>query len=559
MKKPKLMQVGIAVMIIAMITVTCLLAYNSYYIKRSEQKAHERIDRYINSDLSYEEAAYEEEIQVLSELSAMPYVSDSDRGHVYERLAQIYKFKDDTLSFYHTMGSALYYLEKSENTSIAVNIYEDIANYYITDNNYAQAEKILEKAYEVSPIEDISDPQVRSYAYRMQAIIFRHKGEFEKARRQIDLSTRIVNDNPDTFWYGSYLVINDAVLGGIAFDEGLYNEAREILKKNEDSEYLSPVAYADIITRDFILPYYDTACKLAAREGRLDDLDKLLAEFTEASEKYGFYKKELSIILSLLEDGYDLPEGMREELTQRTIMIYDRVSQIQSDEYAEMINSPLESGMREQELIHNQEVARTRSIRLYLIVLLITLIIIVILSLVIHHALTDELTRIGNRRALDYYLKYLTIMKVRVTIAMMDVDNFKKVNDTYGHDQGDAVLMRLGSILKDLRSRHIRCFRYGGEEFVFLARELDKGTVLRIADSIRTEVSYQKWEFPGRITVSIGVSDGRANKETVRLADENMYHSKTHGKNAVSYDINGEKTILRDSENFTDEEGSSLS
>jgi diguanylate cyclase (GGDEF)-like protein len=150
-------------------------------------------------------------------------------------------------------------------------------------------------------------------------------------------------------------------------------------------------------------------------------------------------------------------------------------------------------------------------------------------------------------------------MKIRVNIAMLDVDNFKKVNDNFGHDQGDAVLMRIGSLLKGTRSRNIRCYRYGGEEFVMLFRNFDKGTVLRIADSFRMDISWQTWDFPGIITVSIGVAEGRANKDTVRLADENMYYSKTHGKDAVTYDINGEKVIMQMGDAPTDAKGLSRS
>ncbi|MCR5291611.1 MAG: hypothetical protein K6E28_01825, partial [Eubacterium sp.] len=117
------------------------LVYTRIYSESVRARTHERVSSYINEDLQYNESEYDAYLEQLNELIALPHISDSDKGHVYERMAQIYKFRNDTLSFYHTMGNALYYLEKGSNRSIAVNIYEDIANYYISDCNYDEAEK----------------------------------------------------------------------------------------------------------------------------------------------------------------------------------------------------------------------------------------------------------------------------------------------------------------------------------------------------------------------------------------------------------------------------------
>lgn len=69
---------------------------------------------------------------------------------------------------------------------------------------------------------------------------------------------------------------------------------------------------------------------------------------------------------------------------------------------------------------------------------------------------------------------------------------------------------------------------------------LDTHATVRLAENIRRDIEWQTWDFPRKITVSIGISSGKATNETVRLADECMYHSKTHGKNTVSYEQNGD-------------------
>lgn len=540
MKKTDSKKIIIAITLILAAIIVWYLVYTLIYRESVRARTHERVSTYINEDLQYNESEYDTYLETLNELIALPHISDSDKGHVYERMAQIYKFKNDTLSFYHTMGNALYYLEKGSNRSIAVNIYEDIANYYISDCNYEEAQKTIQNVYSICPIGEIEDPQVRSYAYRMEAILARHRGDLGSAMDDIEESDRIAEEYPDRFWHDSYVAINDAVRGGIMFDEGRIEEAESFIDEYKDNEFFSIPIYADIMTRDFVLPYYETACKLAAYHGDEDDLKQLLEKCLAAGSKYGFKKKVLNIILDILNGDYSLTDETRAELTDSTLLIYGQITEEMSNEYAAMINSPLEDGIREQEDFEREKAERSIAAKIYAVTILITLIIITILTFVIRRSLTDPLTGIGNRRALDYFLGFMRILGRKVHILMIDADDFKQINDTYGHDQGDVVLKRIGALLGAMKAGNNRSFRYGGEEFVMILNYLDTNATVRLAENIRRDIEWQTWDFPRKITVSIGISSGKATNETVRLADECMYHSKTHGKNTVSYEQNGD-------------------
>lgn len=540
MKKTDSKKIIIAITLILAAIIVWYLVYTLIYRESVRARTHERVSTYINEDLQYNESEYDTYLETLNELIALPHISDSDKGHVYERMAQIYKFKNDTLSFYHTMGNALYYLEKGSNRSIAVNIYEDIANYYISDCNYEEAQKTIRNVYSICPIGEIEDPQVRSYAYRMEAILARHRGDLGSAMDDIEESDRIAEEYPDRFWHDSYVAINDAVRGGIMFDEGRIEEAESFIDEYKDNEFFSIPIYADIMTRDFVLPYYETACKLAAYHGDEDDLKQLLEKCLAAGSKYGFKKKVLNIILDILNGDYSLTDETRAELTDSTLLIYGQITEEMSNEYASMINSPLEDGIREQEDFEREKAERSIAAKIYAVTILITLIIITILTFVIRRSLTDPLTGIGNRRALDYFLGFMRILGRKVHILMIDADDFKQINDNYGHDQGDIVLKRIGALLGAMKAGNNRSFRYGGEEFVMIVNYLDTNATVRLAENIRRDIEWQTWDFPRKITVSIGISSGKATNETVRLADECMYHSKTHGKNTVSYEQNGD-------------------
>ena len=542
-RRTVLKRIIIVISVIAVLTAVFFLIMIPYK-KSVAKRTHERINYYIDNELSYEEDSYGKYIIEVNQLLNLPYITDYDKGHLYERLAQIYKFQEDTLSFYHALGNALYYLNKAEDKSIAVNIYEDIANYYLTDCNLEQAKIYVNKASEICPSEDIQDPQVKSYAYRMQAIMMIHDGNLDEARKLIDISTSILSQNSDTLWYPSYVAINDMVYAAIYYEEGNYDEASSLIDKHKDSEFFSSPIYADITTRDFVLPYYDVACKLAALQDDEEQLMLYLTEYRTSSRKFGYTKQEQKILTEISEGGYELSEGTRSEINDRILENYKLIVETQSNDYAALISEPLENGIDEQAKLNESLEAARRKNMLRLLDVIIAVTILLVIFLIVSRSLRDPLTGVGNRRKMNYSLLTGFLYSGNVSFIMMDIDNFKRVNDTYGHDKGDEVLKRLGILLKLMHNHKNRCFRYGGEEFVMIVYDSDPAMALRIAENVRRDFEWQKWDFMDGVTISLGVSTGRLSQATLVEADKNLYYSKEHGKNAVTYTIDGVPTII---------------
>ena len=517
------------------------------YRETTARHTHERIESYLNNDLSYEEASYDQYIYDITQLIELPYITDYDKGHLYERMAQIHKFRGDTISFYHTLGNALYYLNKSEDTSIAVNIYLDIANYYLNDCNIEQAELYTNKAIETCPLEDIKDEQVKSYAYRMQAIMMIQDGNIEEAEKMIDISSSILLLHTDAFWYESYNSINDIVYATIAYKKGNFDEADAILEEYKDSGLFSSPIYADIATRDFVLPYYNVACKLAAENDNEDKLIEYLSEYKTASDKFGFIKQEQKLLIEISEGGYNLSDKTNSLITDRILSNYKNIVETQSNDYAALITEPLEAGINEQAELNASLEAERHKNKLRLLDVVIAISIILIILAIVSHSMRDPLTGVGNRRKMNYYILPGLISSRKVSFIMMDIDNFKRVNDTYGHDKGDVVLKRLGVLLKLMHNHKNKAFRYGGEEFVMIVYDSDPSMALRIAENIRRDFQWQKWDFMDGVTISLGVATGRLSKETLIEADNNLYYSKEHGKNAVTYTVDGIQKIVSSS------------
>ena len=121
---------------------------------------------------------------------------------------------------------------------------------------------------------------------------------------------------------------------------------------------------------------------------------------------------------------------------------------------------------------------------------------------------------------------------------MCDIDGFKKYNDTFGHQAGDKVLLRLADIMRE-SSRNIDVpARYGGEEFVVLLPRAGREKAIEVAEKIRADMENSQMDTGEKVTVSSGVAcypeDAKNRHDLVRLADENLYLAKRSGKNRVS-------------------------
>lgn len=155
----------------------------------------------------------------------------------------------------------------------------------------------------------------------------------------------------------------------------------------------------------------------------------------------------------------------------------------------------------------------------------------------------DPLTGLLNRHALDVAIEREMARSARhlypLSVLLMDLDHFKRVNDTYGHDAGDAVLKAFAEVAAGVLRRDDVLGRQGGEEFMALLPGSDRSSALRVAERIRAAVAATPIEHEGRaitVTVSIGVAtamDRASWDDALRAADAALYEAKHSGRDRV--------------------------
>ena len=163
-------------------------------------------------------------------------------------------------------------------------------------------------------------------------------------------------------------------------------------------------------------------------------------------------------------------------------------------------------------------------------------------------ALTDDLTRMYNRRRIEEVMEdFVEESKCEngpIYVFLMDIDYFKKVNDTYGHEIGDNVLRKVAAVLKEHMHEDCLSGRWGGEEFMIVARHITRTMALDLAEKIRKDISEVSYDPVPKLTVSIGIVE-MVSTDTVldlyRRVDKALYQAKKAGRDCVFFGSSDKK------------------
>lgn len=151
----------------------------------------------------------------------------------------------------------------------------------------------------------------------------------------------------------------------------------------------------------------------------------------------------------------------------------------------------------------------------------------------------DQLTQMYNRRIFDADITTAIIEALRekqsLVLIMLDIDYFKKINDTYGHQMGDEILIQIANIIKENTREYDRVYRVGGEEFIVILKNIDVQESLELATRIKQEVE-NFYKHDKEVTASLGVCKYNNQDDVTQFykkVDDALYTAKDSGRNVV--------------------------
>ncbi len=529
----KIIQNTIGLIVTTIIIIAIIQVTYYYYSEHMKLVNHNEITEFIDTELTFEQDSLTKELAMIDDFLDERYLNNEDIGRLYERKSNIYKFQNDYANYARSIGYALYYLENSDDIDYTANILLDLAMFYLVNDNYECAQDSMAELYEITSIENIKDNQVRSYAYRLRGILkFRNKQYFAAEQDFLKAQNAIANSNTGIY-EEAYTAMNEVNLAKVYYFEGRLDEAQAIIDKYEDSDLFNQSTYASFLVRDFVLPYYEAVIYITSSEA--PEYTDVLDIYMSYCEQYNYFSWELNTLIFLLEHR---PPATKTEMKSFYTVInkaYANAAYTGSQTYTALINGEIEDSI--ETVRDNQYHSKSRSnrTRIYLIILLVSIILAVTTGAIIKTSKYDALTGVLSRGAFDDDLAKTIKRNTPYGIIMIDIDDFKKVNDTYGHQTGDIVLKELGKILVSFKNSQITPYRYGGEEFVVIVYANALSTINLIGENIRKVFSIVDWDFaPVTLSVGIAVSDDDF-ATTLKRADENLYISKTTGKNKTTF------------------------
>lgn len=471
------------------------------------------------------------------------YLSVRQKADLYENLGYYYYQKSRMTDYLNIIGDILFYTQEAEMPEKAILNYSLLAQYYLEAGADKSGYETILNARRIMNFYRISDPVIRSQALHSYGRFLLYESDFEDALKAEGVMEE------DALLIAKY----DPSFGRHSLRRALGFKAYIMMMqgKTEESYALAEKLYSEYFDEneefnhagiyDFLLPLFRIKTMWALRNSNYAKALEFNREYGKITRKYDFLMKKIDLSREVL---FSLPDSMNEERKQLMWEVgqdSEKLSQKFLNEYTGIAGQKLTSTMQNLQYENVRARMKKRIFQLILLFIGILLVLVLIIDVIYSETQIDGLTKLRNRRALNIRLGHLASSGKRYSAIMIDIDDFKKLNDSFGHDFGDEVLRGIAQLLLMNERHNIKCYRYGGEEMVIILEHIDLEHAVKFSERIRTEISLLRWRENVRVTASFGL--GYEMPDSVKEADENMYLAKKKGKNFTAYRKDGKQYL----------------
>ncbi|HBF4255273.1 TPA: GGDEF domain-containing protein [Clostridioides difficile] len=458
-------------------------------------------------------------------------LSDECRFNIEKRLASVYIMDNNYSKAVDLTVKSIKLAEKLGNNYEKARLDVDLASILLKVGSYETAEKLIKDSFKIDIDEGEKNGMVRLYAIINLAEIYVEVGEYDKA---IEISSRIKDYKKfvNTDDYNDFEIMASIMQSNAYVGKNNIQKAKTFLEKadyliksdrtvhilDKDMYYYMAMGNLEYKSKNYnsAIDNYKKSLEISTKRKLIQEKIKNLNKILNIYEKQGNVKS-LNEYQKMLINEYKENKSIRDSET--SFYIIDKVSS-------------------ESKLFEKTK----KEIKYYKI--LSTVILIAILgSTFLYNRLKyfkaqnlhDGLTNVYNRKSFDImYEKYIE-KDDNFALVMIDIDNFKLINDNYGHKFGDVVIKGITNTICVMLEQDDKVFRYGGEEFSVLIRNKSGEEVVDIIDNIRVAIANKKWSEDVTVTISAGVAHISGSKNVLEEADKNLYKAKQLGRNKVVY------------------------
>jgi diguanylate cyclase (GGDEF)-like protein len=464
-------------------------------------------------------------------------VANRAMGVFYELLID----HDNAMKYYI---EALKYAKSSDKKKDLAMVFNNLGNVLNSQNDYDNAAKYFEQSIEINT--ELNDVEMKMNASVGLGVSYLRSGEILKAQQLLE---EILSDQSlITDFTFSEASVNLAhvykLLKEYSTAKSLY---KFVINDEKGSAYPPAVAAAYLGLADvFIRTNHIKEAVDLYRKGIIEVKNKISVE-SEMALYENLAKLELS------QGNFESAATVQSKYIERRNQIQPLIQEGIVQKLETQLQMERDYIKLQDELLISERESRYSSLYLFAVIIVSLFCLVLFLVLMLRKQViarleasnktlkkaseTDHLTGIGNRRFLDHKINAFKGQDIEMAFLLIDIDHFKDINDNFGHDAGDEILIAIATTIERLCRSNDLFARIGGEEFVILSMSSNEESACLFAQRIKSCIEGMARSFESAVTASIGVSIGNMKKanydELYKQADIALYLAKEQGRNKV--------------------------
>lgn len=481
----------------------------------------------VMKSITYTEQNADKELALLETYTNRDFLSEENYAKLYKAMAEIVFMTGEHSLYNKYVANALYYFEQVDDVESVVYLTNKYIGLLYSSGCYEAAWQVLQRLSSNYDISSVSiDLQISYYLSCADVAQMLGENDKEVLKKASDCikkmpesgERQLLQAKCDLLTARNYIQMQDYELA-----------KKTVLKYSAHDEFGLGTGQVYVVC-DFQIPYYEIMAKILLNEENYASAYEYIDLYIDFCDEYNFVGMKL-MMLQYIENNADENSVEKYQLLKKE-SIQENIITLRKQQAVFLLQDVKNT------ISDNEKNAKKKKLIVQDIVFKIFIIygIVIVYYFILYcldYAYKDALTGLYNRHIYQKKQQMMEKKGIYHSLLILDVDNFKMINDTFGHQRGDYVLRKIGEILQGYSNDNIFCFRYGGEELCAFFLNMPEDRVREIAENIRQQVHDEISTEEMNVTVSGGIGVSIVGENVFSLADQRLYEAKTNGKNQI--------------------------